>query len=94
MAVGGAAPVAAIHIPGGEAERSVRMAEAWRALSADAVVDDAVQVPGTGLVGFTVGTLGIWFDQNIVTWVGVAAIVVGAIAWPVLARLGFGPKAH
>jgi len=53
VAVGGAAPVAAIHIPGGEAERSVRMAEAWRALSADAVVDDAVQVPGTGLVGFT-----------------------------------------
>ena len=33
VAVGGAAPVAAIHIPGGEAERSVRMAEAWRAAS-------------------------------------------------------------
>ena len=46
------------------------------------------------LVGFTVGTLGIWFDQAILTWVGVAAVAVGAVAWPVLARLGFGPKAH
>ncbi|WP_146079131.1 HGxxPAAW family protein [Pseudoclavibacter sp. RFBA6] len=46
------------------------------------------------LAGFTVGTLGIWFDQAILTWVGVAAVAVGAVAWPVLARLGFGPKAH
>lgn len=52
VAVGGAAPVAMIRVPGGEAERAVRMAAAWRELSAGARVDDAVQLPGTGLVGF------------------------------------------
>ncbi len=52
VAVGGFAPVAVIHIPGGESDRAARMASAWRELSANAAVDDTVQLPGTGLVAF------------------------------------------
>jgi len=53
VAVAGMPPVAYIRIPGGVAERASRMAEAWQALTSDAAIDDAVQVPGTGLIGFT-----------------------------------------
>ena len=52
VAVGGASPVAVIRIPGGESGRAVRMAAAWRELSAKAEIDDTVQLPGTGLVAF------------------------------------------
>ena len=52
VAVGGAAPVAVIRIPGGESGRAVRMAAAWRELSARAEIDDTVHLPGTGRVGF------------------------------------------
>lgn len=53
VAVADLPPVAYIRVPGGVAERAARMAEAWQALTAGAVIDDPVQVPGTGLVGFT-----------------------------------------
>ncbi|WP_227529361.1 isochorismate synthase [Microbacterium tenebrionis] len=45
--------LASIRVPAGEgALRSTIMADAWRALSENAEVDDPVGLPGTGLVGF------------------------------------------
>lgn len=52
VAVGGSSPVARILIPGAHSERAAQMTTAWRELSEQAVIDDAVQLPGTGLVGF------------------------------------------
>jgi len=46
------------------------------------------------LVGFTIGTFGLWFDSMATIIVGIVAIVIGAIAWPALKALGFGPKKH
>ncbi|WP_309128401.1 chorismate-binding protein [Microbacterium sp.] len=52
VAAGDGAP-AIIRIPAGEGRpRSAAVAEAWAALAGDADVDDAVRLPGTGLVGF------------------------------------------
>ncbi|KAB1657833.1 hypothetical protein F8O01_07765 [Pseudoclavibacter chungangensis] len=44
------------------------------------------------LVGVTLGTFGIWFANEVLVWVGVGLLVVGAILWPVLRAAGFGPK--
>ena len=46
------------------------------------------------LIGFTVGTIGLFLANEVVTWVGVALIPVGAIVWPILKMFGLGPKAH
>lgn len=46
------------------------------------------------LLGFALGTLGLFIDQMIIVWVGVALIPVGAILWPLLKAFGLGPKAH
>ncbi|PYD01638.1 isochorismate synthase [Microbacterium esteraromaticum] len=44
---------AVIRIPAGaERVRSAAIADAWRAIAANAEIDDEVRVPGTGLVGF------------------------------------------
>lgn len=46
------------------------------------------------LVGVTLGAFGLWFESLAIVWIGVALLVIGAIAWPVLKKLGFGPKEH
>ena len=44
------------------------------------------------LLGFFLGTLGLFIDMMVLVWVGVGLVVVGAILWPVLKAFGFGPK--
>ena len=48
------------------------------------------------IVGAIVVLIGLWVHSLehtwIVAWIGAALIVLGVIAWPVLDRLGFGPK--
>ena len=80
VAVAGMPPVAYIRIPGGVAERASRMAEAWQALTSDAAIDDAVQVPGTGLIGFTA----LAFDARsaVESILVVPAVIVGARGSP------------
>ena len=53
------------------------------------------------LLGFTVGTTAFFLEVPVVVWVGVALIVVGAIAGWALSKAGYGakgpkyqPKAH
>ncbi|MGO1544901.1 MAG: HGxxPAAW family protein [Gulosibacter sp.] len=46
------------------------------------------------ILGFTVGTVGLFLASDIVTYIGVGAVVVGALAWPILKALGLGPKGH
>ncbi|MFT4259104.1 isochorismate synthase [Microbacterium sp.] len=53
--------VTTIRIPAGtDATRSAIIATAWRKLAQDAAIDDALQLPGTGLVGFGALT----FDED------------------------------
>ncbi|MFD2673869.1 HGxxPAAW family protein [Gulosibacter bifidus] len=46
------------------------------------------------VLGFIVGTIGLFIEVDIVTWVGVAMIPLGAIAWIGLKFAGLGPKGH
>jgi hypothetical protein len=53
------------------------------------------------LLGFSVGTTAFFLDIPVVVWVGVALILIGAIAGWVLSKAGYGakgpkyqPKAH
>ncbi|MBO0980401.1 isochorismate synthase MenF [Microbacterium sp. SD291] len=53
--------VSTIRVPAGvESARSDIIASAWRKLAQDAVIDDPVRLPGTGLVAFGALT----FDEN------------------------------
>ncbi len=55
VALAGAARVAMLSVDAADASgrsRAARLAHAWRELAATADVDDAVGLPGTGLVGF------------------------------------------
>lgn len=46
------------------------------------------------VLGFIVGTVGLFLEIDIVTWIGAALVPVGAIAWIGLKFAGFGPKGH
>lgn len=46
------------------------------------------------ILGFIVGTVGLFIVNDVVTYVGVGMVVVGAIAWPILKAAGLGPKGH
>lgn len=56
VALADATEIAILRVTGGQQDpstpRTPRLADAWRTLADAAVVDDAVQLPGTGLVGF------------------------------------------
>ena len=57
----GAEPPASVRVPAGQGPlRSAIMADAWRELTANAEIDDPVNLPGTGLVGFGALT----FDED------------------------------
>lgn len=42
------------------------------------------------MVAFAIGTAGVWFANDLLTWGSVALAAVGIIAGPVLSKLGFG----
>ena len=46
------------------------------------------------LVAFTVGTAAYWFAMEWLVWASVGLLVVGALLWPILAKVGFGEKPH
>lgn len=46
------------------------------------------------VLGFVVGTVGLFIASDVVTYIGVGLIVVGAIGWPILKAIGLGPKGH
>lgn len=46
------------------------------------------------VLGFIVGTVGMFINADIVTYVGAGIVIVGAIAWPILKLAGLGPKGH
>lgn len=46
------------------------------------------------LIGFTLGAIGLFIDNAVLTWVGVGLVPAGAIIWPVLKAFGLGPKEH
>ncbi|MGF6822400.1 menaquinone-specific isochorismate synthase [Microbacterium sp. ZKA21] len=72
----GSGAAAVIRIPAGRGpSRAAIASEAWRALCADAVVDDAVNLPGTGLVAF--GTLTFDEDSDADSILIVPSIIIG-----------------
>lgn len=46
------------------------------------------------VAGFVVGTVCLFLENTIGTWIGVALVPLGAILWPVLKLAGLGPKDH
>ncbi|SJM53576.1 HGxxPAAW family protein [Gulosibacter sp. 10] len=46
------------------------------------------------ILGFLVGTVGLFLVQDIVVYIGIGLVVLGAILWPILHAVGLGPKAH
>ncbi|MGB8021106.1 MAG: HGxxPAAW family protein [Candidatus Nanopelagicales bacterium] len=42
------------------------------------------------MLAFVVGTLGVVLDQQIVFWIGVAMVLVGVVAWKVMAGMESG----
>ena len=44
------------------------------------------------IVGSVVIALGIVLPNDVMTYAGVALTVVGALAWPIMAKMGFGSK--
>jgi hypothetical protein len=44
------------------------------------------------MVGFLVAALAVMKASHTMFYAGIAAVVVGAILWPVLARMGYGDK--
>lgn len=46
------------------------------------------------VLGFIIGTVGLFLAVDVVFWVGVGVAVVGALAWLILGAMGFGPKEH
>lgn len=46
------------------------------------------------VLGVIVGTVGLFLNLDIVTWVGAAMVPLGAIAWIGLKFAGLGPKGH
>lgn len=63
------------------------------------VEDEGNSVAGwTGMtlivLGFIVGTVGLFLAQELVTWVGVGVIGLGIVLWVGLQLAGLGPKEH
>ncbi|MFD2758898.1 HGxxPAAW family protein [Gulosibacter faecalis] len=63
------------------------------------VEDEGNSVAGwTGFVlivlGFAVGTVGLFLQLDLVLWIGVGLIPLGAIVWVIMQAAGLGPKAH
>lgn len=61
------------------------------------VEDEGNSVAGwTGMaviiLGFIVGTVGLFLELDIATWVGVGLVGFGAVLWVVLQLAGLGPK--
>jgi hypothetical protein len=46
------------------------------------------------LIGCSISTLAVWIADSTIFWAGVGVCVLGAIAGPVLSRLGYGVKSH
>lgn len=42
------------------------------------------------MVAFAVGTAGVWFGIDLLTYGSIALALIGVIAGPVLSKLGFG----
>lgn len=42
------------------------------------------------MIAFAIGTAGVWFANDLMTWGSVVLAVVGLVAGPVLAKLGYG----
>ena len=75
VAVGDSIP-AFIRVPAGEGHmRSAIIADAWRELAAASTIDDPVELPGTGLVGF--GALTFDEDSTADSVLIVPSIIVG-----------------
>lgn len=72
----GSGVAAVIRVPAGVGpSRAAIASEAWRALCADAEIDDAVNLPGSGLVAF--GTLTFDEDSAVDSILIVPSIIVG-----------------
>jgi len=72
----GSGVAAVIRVPAGVgASRAAIASEAWRALCADAEIDDTVNLPGSGLVAF--GTLTFDEDSAVDSILIVPSIIVG-----------------
>ncbi len=46
------------------------------------------------LVAFAGGTIAFWFAVPWLVWSFAGLVVVGAILWPLLSKLGYGTKIH
>lgn len=46
------------------------------------------------ILGFAIGTLGLFFAHDITVYVGAGIAVLAALAWPILKAAGLGPKAE
>lgn len=42
------------------------------------------------LIGFTVATVALFLDAYTIVYISAGVIVVGALLWPILSKLGFG----
>lgn len=45
-------------------------------------------------LGFLIGTVGLFLNIDIILWIGVALIPIGALAWVIMQVAGLGPKEH
>lgn len=46
------------------------------------------------LIAFVIGTFFFFLSVEWVVWASAGLLVVGAILWPLLSKLGFGEKPH